>query len=62
MSGSGSCDFFLLSMIFMNLLISASITGFGGAYWLELIGGMLWAAHRVLLRMVLVRMHLLFSL
>ena len=29
--------------------------GFGGAFWLELIGGMLLAVHRVLLRMALVR-------
>jgi len=36
--------------------------GFGGAFWLELIGGMLWAVHRVLLRMVLVRRCKLFSL
>lgn len=35
--------------------------GFGGAFWLELIGGMLWAVHRVLLRMVLVRRCKLFS-
>lgn len=28
---------------------------FGGVFWLELIGGMLWDAHKVLLRMGLVR-------
>lgn len=32
-----------------------AFVGFGGLYWLELIGGMLLAVHRVLQRMVLVR-------
>lgn len=38
----GNADFFFV------------IAGFGGAFWLELIGGMLLAVHRVLLRTTLV--------
>jgi hypothetical protein len=37
------------------LILSFARAGFGGAFWLELIGGMLLAVHRVLLRMALVR-------
>lgn len=38
------------------LIISVVKAGFGGAFWLMWIGGMLLAVLRVLLRMALVRM------
>jgi hypothetical protein len=37
------------------LILSFARAGFGGAFWLELIGGMLLAVYRALLRMALVR-------
>lgn len=42
------------------LKFCSMLLGFGGVLWLELIGGMLLAVHRVLLRMALVRMLMAF--
>ena len=45
----------MLTLYMAILILSFAIAGFGGALWLELIGGMLLAVHRVLQRMTLVR-------
>lgn len=47
----------IISTFCMVMLILYFVrAGFGGAFWLELIGGMLLAVHKVLLRMALVRL------
>ena len=49
----------IISIFCIVMLILFVGTDFGGAFWLELIGGMLLAVHRVQQRMALVRIFLL---